>query len=80
MRESELLHALSRQDPGFEMRVARERVALDTLYHPRLHEVGTDLFQVALAVAKQMIDHPDCPPEVKEALEAYNRHSQGISL
>jgi hypothetical protein len=84
MREAELLNALAAHDPGIQLEVYRlrgsPRASLVTYYRPVLRAVGDTILSAALDVAKQMLVHPDCPPEVKAALEAYNRHSQGISL
>ncbi len=75
MRTSELLNALAQADPGLQCLVSAKRATVTTLYQPGFRGLGKTLFDAALQVAKSLREHPDCPPQVKEALEAYDQHT-----
>ena len=72
MRTSELSSALASRDPGIEITLDSRRATMSTLYEPILHGHGKTLFDAAFDLAKQMIRHPDCPPDVEAALDSYN--------
>jgi len=76
MRTAELLNALAKSSPGIECLLDARHATVTTLYQPSIRGLSTTLFTAAFEVAKQMIVHPDCPPAVKRALEAYDVHTQ----
>lgn len=80
MRITELLNALARHDPGIEVYLDSKWATVTTLYKPSLRGLGKTLFEAAFEVAQQMTYYPDCPPDVKAALDAYDDHSNFLSL
>jgi hypothetical protein len=75
MRTSELLKALAQADPGIQCLLSANRATVTTLYMPGFRGLGKTLFDAALQVAKSLRERPDCPQQVKEALEAYDQHT-----
>ena len=75
MRTSELLNALAQVDPGIQCLVSAQRATVTTLYYPGFRGLGKTLFDAARQVAKSLMEHPDCPPAVKVALDAYDQHT-----
>jgi len=80
MREAELLNALACHDPGVEVHLDSKRAAVTALYKPSLRGLGKTLFDAAFDLAKQMYRHPDCPPDVDAALEAYDNRTNILAL
>jgi len=80
VREAELLNALACHDPGVEVHLDSKRAAVTALYKPPLRGHGKTLFYAAFDLAKQMYQHPDCPPDVDAALEAYDNRTNILAL
>lgn len=80
MRTSELLDALAQTDPGIQCLVSAKRATVTTLYTPGFRSVSETLFDAALQVAKSLTVHPDCPPQVKAALDAYDHNTTFLRI
>lgn len=80
MRTSELLTALACHGPGIKAYLDLKRATVSTLYKPRLYGRGKTLFDATLDLAKQMLHHPDCPPDVEAALESYDERTCILAL
>ena len=84
MRGQELLAALGRQSPGVEIHMGRqcgeEYARVTTSYQPTITACAKTLFDAAFEVARQMIQHPDCPAAVANALEEYDRHTEALRI
>lgn len=83
MRTIELLEALSQSGHGIECLLSNvylPHATITTLYLPVISADGLTLFDAAIKVAQKMIKHPDCPPYVKRALDAYNQHTEYLRL
>jgi len=80
MRTAELLNALAKTEPGLLCQVGPNRSTVETLYKPRVRCSSPTLFEAALLVAAALFAHPDCPPKVRAALDAYDRHIKHPSL
>lgn len=80
MRTSELISALACREPGVQAVINPQDASIRTLYHPDLRGFGKTLFDAALDLAKQMISDPDCPLDVKKALECYDERTCFLAL
>ena len=87
MRETELLTALAQAPGGVQVNISRTKVRVSTRYTPSVHAEGETLFQAAFACAKKVFERVEkypsfrqyCP-DVIEALEAYDRHTEILQL
>ncbi len=80
MRTLDLINALSCFDLGLEIHVNRQFSTVYSLYKPCLRSVSKTLFAAVFDLAQQMLEHPDCPPEVKRALEDYDRQTEFLRI
>jgi len=81
VRGQELLAALALKAPGIEMHMTPWPCAtVATLYEPNIKASGQTLFDAAFEVARQMLYHSQCPPEVRAALEDYDKHTHILQI
>ena len=80
MRTGELLNALTQNEAGVVCDMTPNHALVITQYPPGLIGEGDTLFEAALLVAAELFLHPDCPPEVKTALEEYDHRTKIMSL
>ena len=83
MREAELLKALSKGHGGVQVNMTKEKVTVSTRYRPRITQSSDILSDAAMQLGISILtwnDHyKNAPPEVIEALEAYNRRTSLLS-
>lgn len=84
MRGQELLAALALRAPGIEIHMGvqggKNFASVATLYEPETRATGATLFNAAFEVARQLLQHPQTPREVVEALEEYDQHTEILRL
>jgi hypothetical protein len=79
MRTAEILDALTFGE-GIELHATRTWATVTTLYHPSQRALGSTIFGAAIKLAQQMLAHPECPLNVRVALEAYDEHSRVLQV
>lgn len=89
MREAELLNALSQTQGGIEVTIERGVTRVKTCYAnpPHVTTEADNLFDAAFECARQVREALDkypsfqqFHPKLMEALEAYDNHSELLSL
>jgi len=80
MRTAELLNALAKTEPGLLCLVGPNCSTIETLYKPRVRYEAATLFEAALLVAAEVYIYHNCPAEVKAALDAYEHHTEALTL
>jgi hypothetical protein len=84
VREQELLAALALKAPGIEMHMGVQNGAIWAsviiMYEPHTRACKQTLFDATFNVARRLILDPQCPPEVRVALEDYDQHSRLLQI